>query len=225
MKINRLRFIGLCGLLFILSGCAGQNAYSINMYYDAEHAVIPEYLTPDVKSFDTAVSVAEFTDIRQVEEKLVIGHVVEDDGTKVSVFPKNIKATRSVSSGIKNYLKKAGYQVAERIEQWDLKEENIPPGDSKVLIGGDIEELEITCRRNFPTSSYKSNIKLNIVFADMDKGRILYKTTVESIYSREHVLFSENILGEQADIVLADAIEKLFEDKNEAQKLKQSIAR
>ena len=84
------------------------------------------------------------------------------------------------------------------------------PRDSKVLIGGNIEELEISCRRNFPTSSCKSNIKLNVVFADMDKGRILYKTTVESIYSQEHVLFSENILGEQADIILADAIEKLL---------------
>ena len=65
MKISRLSLVWLCGLLFIFSGCAGQNAYSINMYYDAEHAVIPEYLTPDVKSFDTAVSVAEFTDIKE----------------------------------------------------------------------------------------------------------------------------------------------------------------
>jgi len=40
----------------------------------------------------------------------------------------------------------------------------------------------------------------------------------------EHVLFSENILAEQADIVLADAIEKLFEDKNVAQKLKETLA-
>ncbi|MCE5210963.1 MAG: hypothetical protein LLG40_05375, partial [Deltaproteobacteria bacterium] len=75
-----------------------------------------------------------------------------------------------------------------------------------------------------PSSSYKSNIKLNIVFADMAKGRILYKTNVESSYVQEHVLFSENILGEQADIVLADAIEKLFEDKSVAQKLREALA-
>jgi hypothetical protein len=56
------------------------------------------------------------------------------------------------------------------------------------------------------------------------KGKIFYNTTVESSYSMEHVLFSENILAEQADIVLADAIEKLFEDKNVAQKLKETLA-
>ena len=100
----------------------------------------------------------------------------------------------------------------------------MPQGDSKILIGGNIEELEISCRKDFPTNSYTSNIKLTIVFADMAKGKILYKTTVESSYSKEHVLFSENILGEQADIVLADAIEKLFEDKDVAQKLKEAMA-
>ncbi|MEN6423112.1 MAG: hypothetical protein ABFD76_14325 [Smithella sp.] len=227
MNIERLRLIWLCGLFFaafIISGCAGPGLYSVNMYYDAEKAVIPGYLKADEKASGAAVSVAEFTDTRQMDDKLVIGRVVEDDGTKAPVFPKNVKATKSVANGIKKYLKKAGYKVAEKTEQWNLKEESIPLGDSKVLIGGNIEELEITCRRNFPSSSYKSNIKLNIVFADMAKGRILYKTNVESSYVQEHVLFSENILGEQADIVLADAIEKLFEDKSVAQKLREALA-
>lgn len=227
MKMNRLRFIWICGLFFsafLFSGCVGQRLYSVNMYYDAEKAAIPEYLKADSGTSAAAVSVAEFTDMRQMDDKLVIGRVVEDDGTKVPVFPKNVKATKSVANGIKKYLGKAGYKVAEKTEQWNLKEESIPLGDSKVLIGGSIEELEISCRRNFPSSSYKSNIKLNIVFADMAKGRILYKTGVESSYVQEHVLFSENILGEQADIVLADAIEKLFEDKAVAQKLKEALA-
>jgi hypothetical protein len=37
-------------------------------------------------------------------------------------------------------------------------------------------------------------------------------------------LFSEESLGEQAGIALGDAIEKLFEDKTVAQKLKEAIA-
>ena len=36
--------------------------------------------------------------------------------------------------------------------------------------------------------------------------------------------FSEEHLGDQASIVLGDAIEKLFEDKAVAQKLKEAIA-
>jgi uncharacterized lipoprotein YajG len=230
MNINKWSFIYICGLLFsifIFSGCAGPSLYSINMYYDADEAAISINSANTVKNADTAnsvISVAEFIDIRKIDDPLVIGHVVETDGMKVLVFPRNVRATKVISNGIKQYLKKSGYKVAEKIEQWNLKADNIPPGDSKVIIGGSIEDLEINCRKGSLTNSYISNIKLNIIFADASKGKILYESNVESSYSRENVLFSENILGEQADIVLADAIEKLFEDKVVAQKLKDALA-
>ena len=217
-------YMGLLLLIFIVSGCAGPNLYSVNMYYNAYEADIPANLKNNVKNTDFSILVAEFTDIRKIDDELVIGRVIESNGANVLVFPKNIKATKAVSNGIKQYLKEASYKVVEKMGQWNLKEENIPQGDSKILIGGNIEELEIYCRKDWLTNAYTSNIKLNVVFADMTKGKILYNTTVESAYSMEHVLFSENILGEQADIVLADAIEKLFEDKNVAQKIKEAMA-
>lgn len=226
MNINRWSFIYICGLLFsifIFSGCAGPGLYSINMYYDAQQAAIPTNLKNNLKTDEPVISVAEFTDSRKIDDTLVIGRVIETDGMQTLVFPKTLKATKTISNGIKQYLRKAGYKVAERIEQWNLNEENIPQGNAKVLIGGNIEELDINCRKSSLTNSYTSNIKLNIVFADISKGKILYKSNVESSYSREHVLFSENILGEQADIILADAIEKLFEDKVVMQKLKEAI--
>lgn len=224
MKINRILKWGLLFSVFSFLGCAESNLYSVNIYYDAEKASVPAYLKPDVKTSDAIISVAEFNDTRQMDDKLMIGRVVENDGTKVLVFPKSIKATIAVSNGIKEYLRKAGYKVPNKIEQWDLKEQSIPQGIANVLIGGNIDELEISCRRGFPTNSYKTSIKLIVVFADMAKGKILYKTTVESSYSQEYVLFSENVLGEQADMALADAIEKLFENKIVAQKIKEAIA-
>jgi hypothetical protein len=48
---------------------------------------------------------------------------------------------------------------------------------------------------------------------------------VENSYTREYVLFSEEYLGEQASVVVGDAIEKLFEDRVVAQKLKEAIMR
>ncbi|MBN1363443.1 MAG: hypothetical protein JW976_01425 [Syntrophaceae bacterium] len=226
MRINNRKLIWICGLLFLsiaLSGCAGPRLYSINMYYDAEEAVIPAYLKADSKTAGAVISVAEFNDARRMDDQLVIGRVTKSDGTSILVFPKSVQATKVVAYGIGRYLRKAGYRVAENIEQWNLNEENIPQGDSKIIIGGNIEELEIYCRKAFLTNSYVSNIKLNVFFADMANGRILYKTTVENSYSMEHVWFSENILGEQAEIILADAVERLFEDKNTAQKLKEAI--
>ena len=222
-KCSRITGIGATLLwIMILSWCAA-NLYSINMYYDAEKAVIPAYLQAKGKS-SVAVAVAEFTDVRQIEDRLVIGRVVKSNGSKSLVFPKSIPPTKTIAHGIKNYLRKAGYSVADKLEPWNVQEGNIPPGDAKLLIGGSIEELDIQCRKGSLTNSYTGNVRLNVVLADMAHGKILHRSQVESTYSREYPLFSENILGEQADIVLADAIEKLFEDKAVAQKLKEALA-
>jgi hypothetical protein len=224
MKINKILKWGLLVSIFSFFGCAGPNLYSVNMYYDAYQAAIPAYLKAD-NTANAIISITEFTDTRQIADRLVIGHVVEKDGMKNLVLPKNVKATKAISNGIKEYLRKAGYKVSDKIGQWDLKEETIPKEDFKIIIGGNIEELEISCRRDFPTNTYTTSIKLTIVFADMAKGKILCQSKVESNYSKEHVLFSEESLGEQAGIALGDAIEKLFENKAVAQKLKEAIAR
>jgi hypothetical protein len=207
-----------------MSGCATTSLYSINMSYDASQALVPAYFKADEKASSTVISVAEFTDTRQMDDRIVVGRVVEKDGMKILVLPKFTKPTKVIASGIKEYFKKAGYEVADKIEQWDLKEETMPKGNGKILVGGNIEEMEISCRRGFLTNSYKANMKLTIYFADLVKGKIFYKSTVESISSQEHVLFSEERLGEQASIVLGDAIEKVFEERVVAQKIKEAIA-
>jgi hypothetical protein len=168
MKINKLRDIWKWGLLisiFSFLGCAGPTSlYSVNMYYDADQAAIPAYLKAD-KASNAIISIAEFTDTRRMDDRLVIGHVVEKDGMKNLVFPKNVKATKAISKGIKEYLRKAGYKVSDKIVQWDLKEETMPKEDFKILIGGNIDELEISCRRGFPTNTCTTNMKLTYYFS------------------------------------------------------------
>ncbi len=204
-------------------GCIASSLYSVNLRYDAASALIPSYLSADQK-VQGKISVAEFTDTRQIEDRLVIGRVVEKDGMKVLVLPKYIKPTQALAQGIKEYLNKAGYKVTAKIAKWDLKEEDLPKTGSGILVGGSIEEMEITCRRGFPTNSYKTTIKLNVIFADLKTGKIIYKSTVESVSSQEHVSFSEERLGDQASIALGDSIEKVFEEKALAQKIKEALA-
>ncbi len=208
-----------------LSGYATAGSiYSVNMKYDAAKAVIPADLKADEKTRDAIITVAEFTDTRQVDDKKIIGRVTERDGTKVLVFPKYVIPTKAVANGVKEYLKKAGYKVADKLVQWDLrKEETMPKGSGKVLIGGNIEELEVTCERGVFAHSYNVSLKLTIVFADLAKGKILYKSKVESSLSRDDVSFSEEWLGEQASTALGDAIEKVFQEKAVAQKIKEAI--
>jgi hypothetical protein len=208
-----------------ISGCASTSSlYSVNMRYDAAQAVIPAYLQAEEKTSDAIITVAEFTDTRQLDDKKIIGRVIERDGTKPLVFPKYVIPTKAVANGIKEYLKKAGYKVADKIVQWDLrKEETMPKGNGKVIIGGNIEELELTCERGVFINSYKASLKLTIVFADLAKGKILYKSKVESVSSRDDISFSEEELGEQASTALGDAIEKVFQEKAVAQKIKEAI--
>jgi hypothetical protein len=228
MKNNRwfLLIITVFGLIIYglsLSGCAPAKLYSVNMSYDAEQAAIPAYLKAD-KASNAIISIAEFTDTRRIDDRLVVGRVEEKDGMKILVVPKYTKATKAISSGIKEYLRKAGYKVANKIEQWDLKEETMPREDGKILIGGNIDEMEINCRRGYLTNAYTTNMKLTIIFADMAKGHIIYARKVEATLSQEHFLFSEERLGDYASDVLGEAIKNVFEDKAVAQKIKEAIA-
>jgi hypothetical protein len=209
--------------LGISGSAAATSLYSINMQYGAEQAVIPEYLKAEEKTRSAIISVAEFTDTRQVDDKKIIGQVRERDDTKVPVFPKDVIPTKAVANGIKEYLKKAGYKVAGKIVQWDLKEETMPKGNGKVIIGGSIDELEVTCWRGVFSHSYKTNLKLTIVIADLVKGKILYKSKVESSSSKDDVSFSEAELGEQLSTAMGDAIEKVFIEKAIAQKIREAI--
>jgi hypothetical protein len=216
--------LGLMVYGLSLSGCAPAKLYSVNMSYDAEQAAIPAYLKAD-KASNAIISIAEFTDTRRMNDRLVVGRVEEKDGMKILVVPKYTKATKAISSGIKEYLKKAGYKVADKIEQWDLKEETMPREDGKVLIGGNIDEMEINCRRGYLTNAYTTNMKLTIIFADMAKGHIIYARKVEATLSQEHFLFSEERLGDYASDVLGEAIKNVFEDKAVAQKIKEALSR
>ena len=222
MKINKWCYlVGLVMIVCICSifGCIANSLYSVNLRYDAANAVIPSYLTADQKVQGKTISVAEFTDTRQMEDRLVIGRVVERDGMKTLVLPKYTKPTQALAQGIKEYLSKAGYKVTAKIVKWDLKEENLPKIDSRILVGGNIEEMEITCQRGFPTNSYKTTIKLNIIIADLAAGKIIYKRIVESVSSKKHVSFSEERLGDHASIALGYSIEKVFEEKALVQKI------
>ncbi len=208
-----------------LSVAAAAGFYSTNMQYGAEKAVIPEYLKAGEKTRGAIISIAEFTDKRQLDDTKIIGQVRERDDTRVSVFTRGLIPGRAVANGIKHYLKKAGYNVADRIVQWDLKRETMPKGNAKVIISGTIDSMEVTCWRGVFSHSYKTKIKLTIILAAPAKGKMLYKRKVESTSSKNGASFSEGEMGGQLSAALGDAIENAFEDKEVAQEIKEAITK
>lgn len=228
--MKRIQTAGLIWLMAAMilgfSGCAVTTIYSVNMNYTAEKAVIPPYLKPDQKALQSIIGVAEFTDTRKTDDPLVIGHVVEKNGTRVLVLPKHSRPTDAVAQGIRAYLRKAGYNVSGVGKKWDLQEQSIPKAaNGKILIGGAIEEMEINCHRALPANTYTTKIKLTVYLADSVNKKILHRYTVESTTSLKHVSFSEERMGDQAGIALGDGIEKIFENGELAQKIREGLGR
>ena len=228
--MNKKRMQGLIFLALVMalsvSGCATSGIYSISMDYDAENAVIPFYLKPDEKALQSIIGVAEFTDKRKIEDPLVIGRVIEKGGARVLVLPKYSRPTHTVADGMRQYLRKAGYNLSGVVDLWDSNERTIPRiSHIRVLIGGTIEELEINCRRDFPTNTYTTKLKMTIHVADMQERKVVYRTTVEATTSHEHVAFSEDRLGYQASVALGDAIEKTFAKIELADKINEALGR
>ena len=196
--------------------------YNIDLHYDSAKAVIPAQLKAEGKLRGVVIAVAEFSDARQVDDQKAVGWVKELDGSKVKVFSKTGQPTRIIADGIKAYLKKAGYKIADKTATWDLKEGNLPKGSGKVIIGGAIEEMEITCWTGVFSNDYKINMKLSLTVADADKGKILYKGHVAVSTTRTDTTFSEGQLGYEAGMALGDAIGKMFEGKTVTEKIKEA---
>jgi len=228
MKKNPLRCVTVIGLLiaFFVSGCATTGIYSVDMGYDAESAMVPSHLKPGQKALQSIIGIAEFTDMRKIDDPLVIGRVIEKDGMKVLVLPRHTRPTQAVARGVRDYLRKAGYNVSHVGERWNLREETIPQtANSKLLIGGSIEDMEINCRRAFPTNTYTTKLRMTVYLADSARKKILHRTTVEATTSLEHVSFSEDRMGSQASIAMGDAIEKIFEKRELAQAIQEALQR
>lgn len=224
-KIKHLVLI--CLVLFLgLSGCATTGIYSVEINYDAAGANVPVFLKPAHKDLQSIIHVVEFTDARKIEDPLVIGRVIESNGAKVLVFPRHTRPTLAVAEGVRQYLRKAGYNVSTVGPKWDLQESTMQQAvTGKLLIGGVIEEMEINCRKSFPTNTYTTKLKMTIYLADSVNKRIVNHVAVQGTTTLDHVLFSEGRLGDQAALAIGDAVEKVFEKEELAKAMRQILQR
>ena len=208
MKIRKegvwgLSAVLLASLLFLFS-CSSIKQYSVDMRYT------PGFVPDAVTAQGTAVKLAAFNDLRKTDDPLVIGRVEKVDGTRARVFPKYKTAVDAVTEGVRAYLVKSGAPVPAESEKWDLQESTIKRADRGIMIGGSIDELEVNCREGILSRKYDAKIKLTFVVADLRQGRIIYRTSAESSSNMDYIVFSEEKMEEQANSVLAGAIEKIF---------------
>ena len=194
-------------IVLFLQACAPE-LYHVNLKYEPTAT----FSKLEKAGSNSLITVAMFNDIRQVEDKLRLGRVTTMGGTVIPVFPQYMKIPDAVTTSIREYLFKSGYRISNDVPIWDLREETINKGWGKILIGGNIDELEIVCDDSFPVKTYRTKLKLTFVFADVAKKRIFYRSSIENSASLQDISFSEEILDKQISEVFSRALEKMFND-------------
>ncbi|MHB8908473.1 MAG: hypothetical protein ACYDAA_06290 [Syntrophales bacterium] len=211
--------IAACLLLLVLaSGCAPK-LYNVDMRYQSTK-VIPPAVTDGRKY---VVTVATFIDQRKMEDTLLIGRVTKSDGATIPILPKYVKPPEAVTGALRELLFKSGYTVSPDKPAWDLKADTIRPEWGTILIGGTIDELEVTCLDKLSMKRYNAKARVTLTFADVQKKRIFYRITSESSSSLDHIVFSEEKLEDQINGVLSDALEKALEGPETGSRIREVL--
>jgi hypothetical protein len=138
-----LKIMSLALIILYLQACAPP-LYHVNLKYE------PSENFPKSKKteLDSLITVAMFNDIRNVDDKLQLGTVTSMSGDKIPILPKKVKVPEAVTMNIREYLLRSGYKLSDNIPIWNLRGETINEEWGKILVGGNIDELEIVCEKS-----------------------------------------------------------------------------
>jgi hypothetical protein len=209
--------IGLCVLL-LLSGCARQ-IYNVGMRYEPTKAI--QAVVTDGRKY--SLTVASFTDLRKMDDPLLVGRVIKSDGTPIPILPRYVKPTDAVAAALREVLSKSGYSVSTDRPAWDLDENSLKPEWGKILVGGTIDALDITCIEMFTMKRYSARVRVTLIFADVQAKRIFYRVVSESTSSLDHIITSEDKLESQINGVLSDAMEKAIEGPETGRQIQEAL--
>ena len=210
--------MGSLFLLFFVTACT-PTLYSVDLKYMTSAAAPPA--AAGGQKF--IMTVAAFNDARPGGKDLLIGRVTTSMGGLTHVIPKNMKPSTAVSTIVKDFLVKSGYQVSVTMPAWNLKEGNVRKEWGKFLIGGNIDELEVVCQNDIPIKTYDSRARVTIVVADVQTGKIIHQVSAASINSLEHVYFSEGMLEQQISSAITEAVIKAFEGDTFKEKIQNAL--
>jgi hypothetical protein len=216
MKIKALALLLI--LLATLSGCVPQ-IYNVDLRYQPTEQVQP--VITDGRKF--SVTVSELIDSRKIDDPLLIGKVIRRDGTSIPILPRYHKVNDALSEALRQILLQSGFDVSSEKASWNLQEDSILPNWGTILIGGTIDELDITCLDNIPVKNYAARVKISLLFADVQKKKIFYQVSTESSSSLEHVVFSEDKLESQINGALFDAMQKILEGSETIRQIHEAL--
>ena len=191
-----------------IAACAETSHYAINVNYIPQKGITRKNSAPG----KFAITIAAFNDTRTVDDKTIIGKKVKSKNDKILALATAENPAREVSSAFRYFFLKAGYSVDKVMPEWDLRDSSISSAWGKLVIGGRIDELEVICSNEGAGVQYNTVVKLQVVFADAQRKRILHTTTLESAVTLKHLRCSGEKMQEQINSALSMAIEKIAEN-------------
>jgi hypothetical protein len=207
----RIKINMFCCLLTIavISSCARVSEYTIDIRY------VPQKHVPQAGSQlqKYSITVTMFTDARTTDNKAVIGERVAGNGRDIVARCAQEEPSAAVAGTLRDFLIRAGYPVTGEIPAWDLQENSINKSWGALVIGGRVEELEVTCNADQPATNYAAKVKLRLVFADSQRGKVLHTTTLESTSALKHFRCTQEGMQEQINSALSLALEKILDNE------------
>lgn len=204
-----------------IGSCASVTLFSVDIQYKpSKPSASQEPGTGERK----VLIVSSFIDARRGDDTLIIGAVVKNDGHRTPVVPKYARPADAVTVMVKDYLSRSGYGVVPAVHVANGKPDAATKKPANIMVGGEINELEVLCHDSFTVKKYTTRVKLTVLLSETKTGKVFYTVSAESRSSLEHYRFSEKMLAEQINEALSDAVEKLFEGNEVRRKISEVAA-
>lgn len=195
-------------MLLLLISCASPRVYNVAPFYVPSAGTEGTMAPPGPEP----VTITLFRDNRNLEDRLVIGRVIEMDGRPSPVLPRQDPASRMVDRALAAFLTRSGFTLSNQNPSWDLRDETLSPSWGGIILGGTINEFFIEVDRSKPLRTYTTRVGLTIVLAGGPEKRVLHRVTVETVPMTRHPVFSEIRMEEELSLALSAALERAFAD-------------
>jgi len=172
---------------------------------------------------DARITVAVFNDVRQMDDRLLLGQI-KSSGNIVPILPMREHVPEAVTSGIRDFLSRAGYKLTDERPSWDLKEPTINPNWGRLVIGGNIDTLELTGEDAIPVKTYQTKVRLTFILADTAARKILYRSSVETSSALKDISLSGEQIEKELNTTLTDALMKMLNDPATLRKLDEALS-
>ncbi|MCX8110311.1 MAG: YajG family lipoprotein [Syntrophorhabdaceae bacterium] len=193
--------------------------YNVNLNYEPTK----QATKPEINLSKVVFTVAEFNDLRNMENKSVVGKVIESKSKETPIISLEKKPSYAFASAFKDALFRSGLTVAGDIPSWDNKEGSIKKEWGRIIIGGNINELELVVKDGIATKSYEAKVNVRIMVGDVKKSEIFYIPTYESANTITDITFSEEKAQRNLNAVISTVIDRLIADKELWKKIGDNI--